>query len=83
MHNKDIEDLIPKHKHDHDAVSVLKDLSFEQIKPIVPALLEWLQDANWPIAGPIANVLEPFVDRIIPEIIKIQKKMMGLGNCGC
>jgi hypothetical protein len=78
MHNTDIKDLIPKHKHDHEVISGLKELSFEQIKPIVPELLEWLQDINWPIAGPIANVLEPFVDRIIPEIIQVLKTDDGL-----
>ena len=78
MHNKDIKDLIPKHKHDHEVISGLKELSFEQIKSIVPELLEWLQDINWPIAGQIVNVLEPFVDQIIPEIIKILKTDDGL-----
>ena len=78
MHNKDINNLIPKHKHDHDVISGLKALSFEQLKPIIPELLEWLQDLNWPIARPIADILKPFADKLTPEIIKILKTDDGM-----
>lgn len=74
----DVKDLIPKHKDDQNVVGPLKELSFEQIKPIVPELLEWLQDMNWPIARPIANILEPFADKMVPEIIKIFKTNDGV-----
>ncbi|WP_439698371.1 DUF5071 domain-containing protein [Mucilaginibacter sp. AW1-7] len=74
----DIKKLIPKHKHDHDVIAALKGLSFEEIEPIIPELLEWLQDANWPIARPVADILEPFADRIVPEIIKILKTNDGM-----
>lgn len=74
----DVKQLIPKDKHDHKVIAGLKALSFEQLEPIVPELLEWLQDANWPIAGSVADILEPFVDRIIPEIIKILRTDDGL-----
>lgn len=67
----DIKDLIPKPKHDHEVISELKELSFEQIKPILPQLLEWLQDMNWPIGRSIADVLKPFANRITSEIIKV------------
>lgn len=66
-----VKELIPKHKHDHKVITGLKNLSFEQIEPIIPALLEWIQDMNWPIARQVADILEPFVDRITPEIIKM------------
>ncbi|WP_199119361.1 DUF5071 domain-containing protein [Pedobacter sp. ASV28] len=69
--------LIPKHKDDQKVIDQLKALSFEQIAPIVPDLLEWLQDMNWPIARPIADILAPFVDRMVPEIIKIFKTNDG------
>lgn len=74
----DIKELIPKHKDDQKVIAGLKKLSFEQLRPIVPELLEWLQDMNWPIARPVADILEPHVDRIVPEIMEIFKTNDGL-----
>jgi hypothetical protein len=73
-----IRDLIPKHKDDQGVIEGLKNLSFEEIKPIIPELLEWLQDINWPIAGPVAEVLEPFSDILVPDILKILKTNDGV-----
>jgi hypothetical protein len=74
----DIQELIPKHKDDQEVIEALKKLSFEEIKPIVPELLEWLQDINWPIARPVAEVLKPFSDQLVPEILKILKTNDGI-----
>jgi hypothetical protein len=74
----DVRDLIPKNKHDHEVIDDLKKLSFEQLQPIVPDLLEWLQDMNWPIARPVADILKPFADKIAPDIIKIFKTDDGI-----
>ncbi|HEY8931382.1 MAG TPA: DUF5071 domain-containing protein [Mucilaginibacter sp.] len=74
----DVRELIPKHADDQKAIDGLKKLPFEQIKPIVPDLLVWLQDMNWPVARPIAGILEPFVDQIVPEIITILKTDDGM-----
>src|ERR1700754_3950861 len=73
-----IRKLIPKNKHDHDVIPGLKKLTFDQIKPIVPDLLEWLQDMNWPIARAVADILEPLADKIAPEIIAILKTNDGV-----
>lgn len=69
----DIRTLIPKNKFDESGIEELKKLSFEQIKPIVPNLLEWLQDMNWPVASYIADILKPFINKITPEIVAILK----------
>jgi hypothetical protein len=66
-----IRELIPKHKFDYSIVDKLKELSFEELEPIVPDLLTWLQDANCPIAKPVADILKPFSTKIVPEIIEI------------
>lgn len=73
-----IRELVPKHKDDQDVIQGLKNLTFEEIRPIVPELLEWLQDINWPIAGPVAEVLNPFSDQLVPDILKILKTNDGL-----
>jgi hypothetical protein len=67
----DIKELIPKHKDDQKVIAGLKKLSFDELKPIIPELLEWMQDMNWPIGRPIADILKPFADRMIPELIAI------------
>jgi hypothetical protein len=77
-----IKGLIPAHKDDQKVIEKLKKLSFEEIKPIIPDLLEWLQDMNWPIAGPVAEILKPFSDNIVPEIIKILKTNDGFWKWG-
>lgn len=64
-------ELIPKDKHDHDSIDKLEKLSYEEIKPIIPNLLEWLQDMNWPVASSVADVLRPFKENFTHEIIKI------------
>lgn len=68
-----IKELIPKNKFDESGIEELKKLSFEQIAPIIPELLEWLQDMNWPVASSVADILSPFTDKIIPEIMTILK----------
>jgi hypothetical protein len=73
-----IRELIPSHKDDQEVIEKLKQLSFEEIKPIIPDLLEWLQDINWPIAGPVADILEPFTDKIVPDILKVLNTNDGL-----
>ncbi|MFB6457107.1 DUF5071 domain-containing protein [Chitinophaga sp. Hz27] len=74
----DIRELIPKHKDDQEVIEALKKLSFEEIKPIVPDLLTWLQDINWPIAARIAEVLKPFSDRLVPDILTVLKTNDGI-----
>ena len=63
--------LIPKDKFDIEAVEKLNDYSIEELKPIVPALLEWLQDGHWPVSYPIRLYLEKYVKDIQDEILEI------------
>lgn len=78
QHQVDIRKLIPKHKDDQIVIEQLKKLSFEEIKPIVPDLLEWLQDINWPISGSVAEILRPFTDEIVSDIINVLKTNDGI-----
>lgn len=66
-------DLLPKDKFDIQAIENLKNFTFEEIQSIVPDLLEWLQDMNWPVSKPVAAILIPFTEQISPEIVKILK----------
>ena len=50
----DIKALVPKDKYDITVISELKKLSDTEIKSIIPGLLEWIQDMDWPVAGDTA-----------------------------
>lgn len=66
-----IKHLIPKDKFDFETVEKLKNYSFDEIEPIIPNLLEWLQDMNWPVSRPLANFLVPYSEEISSEVLKI------------
>lgn len=66
-----IKQLIPKDKFDFETVEKLKNYSFDEIKPIIPNLLEWLQDGNWPISKPVGELLLPFTENLSSEIVHI------------
>lgn len=66
-----ITDLIPKDKGDTETAEQLKNYSFEDIEPIIPDLLEWLQDMNWPVARPISEYLVSVADKITSHILAV------------
>ncbi len=67
----EIRTLIPKHKSDFESVNALKQLKLEEIRPILPDLMEWLQDLNWPIAQEIESLLLGFQGELIPHIQRV------------
>lgn len=69
----DVQNLIPKDKYDIETAAKLKAYSYNQIKPIVYSLLQWLQDINWPVAKPIAEYLITIHENITNEIVYILK----------
>ena len=61
-------DLLPKNKFDSSGMEGLKRLSDEEIHPILPALLEWIQDMNWPVAQKVLPVLAMHEKCLVPLI---------------
>jgi len=59
---------IPSHKSDYETVKKLLNANQETIKELVPDLLIWLQDGNWPIASDIAKILKPLNGELLPHI---------------
>ena len=49
--------LVPKDKYDSAAIEHLHKLSATALLPLIPALLTWLQDRNWPIFEPVRALL--------------------------
>lgn len=65
-----IYDLVPKNKFDSSHIEDLKRLTDKEIAPILPALLEWIQDMNWPVAHKVLPVLALHQSSLIPHILK-------------
>lgn len=59
---------IPKHKHDLRATDRVKETGFPSLNDAIPELLVWVQDANWPVAEPVASVLKNAGPKILPHI---------------
>ncbi len=49
--------LVPRHKFDIDSVKKLTTIGYPTIAPILPELLEWCLDGNWPVAQCLSNLL--------------------------
>jgi hypothetical protein len=62
---------VPRHKSDNYRAEKLKQYTYEEVKPIIPDLLKWLQDMNWPVALPVATYLCTISDRISGDIASI------------
>ena len=53
----DINGLIPKDKFDTSPFDSLMTLTDDAIEPLIPKLLIWIQDMNWPVAPHVIKVL--------------------------
>ncbi|OZQ67434.1 hypothetical protein CA600_08640 [Paenibacillus sp. VTT E-133280] len=58
---------ISKEYWDGAAETVIR-LGYPRVKSILPGLLEWIQDRNWPGAGEIADFLLEIGDPMIPYV---------------
>jgi hypothetical protein len=59
---------LPQDKHDTEAATALVAAGWESIVPMMPQILEWMQDMNWPVA----RVFQPFLAnagvRLVPFV---------------
>lgn len=62
------EDLLPRHKFDNERVEIIKKMDREKILPLLPRLLEWIQDMNWPVAPSVLELLLTFPEEIVPHV---------------
>ncbi len=66
-----VQQLLPKDKYDNSNIEKLRQLTDEEIAPVLPALLEWLKDANWPVFDDVLSVLALHQSALVPLIISI------------
>ncbi|WP_313804310.1 DUF5071 domain-containing protein [Cytobacillus sp.] len=64
-------DNLPKNKHDFDQVYKLKKMDRTELLPLLPGLMEWVKDMNWPIAHEVAELLITFPNDIVPLIKEV------------
>lgn len=71
MDNQDI--YLPRDKHDFERVKQLHNLESSIVIDLIPNLVEWLQDINWPISTEIATFLLRYPEETIPHIKDVLK----------
>jgi hypothetical protein len=64
----DIRLLIPQHKSDIERARLAVATGYPTVAPILPELLEWLQDCNWPVSHILAPFLVSIGTPLIPHI---------------
>ncbi len=68
---KKVKDLVPKNISDFSGIEELRKLSDEEIASVIPDLLAWMKDMNWPVAKEMPALLAPHQKVLIPHIIEI------------
>ncbi|EOR24601.1 DUF5071 domain-containing protein [Cytobacillus oceanisediminis] len=65
---KNYTEYLPRDKHDSERVNQLKNLSRKELVLLLPGLMEWIQDMNWPVAEEVSELLLTCPDEIVPLI---------------
>ncbi|MEM6258767.1 MAG: DUF5071 domain-containing protein [Planctomycetota bacterium] len=64
----DLHSLLPKHRSDVFAAKEVLAFGYPTIAPVLPDLLEWLKDMNWPVSHPISEFLASIPEPMAPLI---------------
>jgi hypothetical protein len=63
--------LLPKDKTDTDKAEAVVALGYPVVEPILPALIEWMQDMNWPVARTLQPFLASIGRPLIPHVRRV------------
>jgi len=66
-----LNDLVPKDKFDIDSAQRAISAGYPIINPILPKLLTWIQDLNWPVAQKLVPFLATIGEPLESEVRKI------------
>lgn len=61
-------DYLPLNIYDVDKVEKLKKLDRNVLEPLLPDLLEYTQDMNWPVASGVVEILLTFPKEIVSHV---------------
>lgn len=75
--------MIVQDKFDVAAVEQLRQASAVDVLPLLPQMLEWTQDLNWPVAQPMIEVLLQYPTEITPyvEAVLLGSDEEWITNC--
>lgn len=65
---KDLKNLLPGNKNDVEQAKKLKDLDRSQVLLLLPDLIGYTKDINWPVAPIVVETLLRFPTEIIPSV---------------
>ena len=71
VEENDVKNLIPQSKMDVERAKAAVGTGYPAVEPILPDLLEWIQDINWPVAEVLAPFLATIGSPLIPHIRNI------------
>jgi hypothetical protein len=67
----EIRALLPRDKSDLARANEVVARGYPAVAPILPELIEWLQDYNWPVAKILAPFLASIGSPLLPEIRRV------------
>ncbi len=67
----DVRALLPQNKMDSERAKALVALGYPAAAPVLPELMMWLQDINWPVAHVIAPFLATIGLPLVPYIQQV------------
>lgn len=78
VEDADLVALLPRHKHDLDNFQLLKNLGYPAIRPVLPELMTWVQDMNWPLAVSVAPFLASLGSALAPSVQEVLDSTDGM-----
>lgn len=72
-----------RHKSDEESFRRLRDLGYPAVAPVIPHLLEWIQDPNWPISRHVSGFLASIGDPVIPAIKEVLRGSDDIWKRSC
>ncbi len=79
----DLREMLPRHKCDEERMRAVIVLGYPVVAPIIPDLLVWLQDGNWPISRSVAWFLASIGEPVFPYVREVFAGDDGIWKYWC
>lgn len=66
-----LRDLLPRDKLDLERAEVVVALGYPAVAPLLPDMMLWLQDSNWPVCDVFAPFLATIGAPLVPEVRRV------------
>ena len=66
-------ELVPEDKLDLATARAAVDAGYPRVAPVLPDLLQWLQDCNWPVAHVLAPFLASIGEPLVPHVANVME----------